>query len=261
MREFNLRYVFRKGVRHAFLKSKGRGDHILVACFPKSGSTYLSHIIADLTGYTLRMVVPKAAPHNEQDINDVVLSEISNMNTVTHQHVKGTQRNLELIEKYGIKPIVLTRHILDVVVSAADHIEAEDRKMPMVYIHDTYFEMSREDKLMFLIRNILPWYFSFLISWQEASRTRDVYWTSYEVLFSEQECVLSEIAEFCSFAAGPADIQAARAKIEGSNKTRKNVGKTGRGQDMPDTHKQAARDIARSWQVDDAIMARVGLEL
>ena len=51
---------------------KRDGEHLLVACFPKSGSTYLSRLLSDVTGYPLRGFV-QCYGHNEQDLFEVAI--------------------------------------------------------------------------------------------------------------------------------------------------------------------------------------------
>lgn len=257
---YNLRHAVRKSIRLGLLRSQGRAEHVLVACFPKSGSTYMARMISELTGYKRIDFVQPAAPQNEQDIYDIALNEAASVNTVTQQHVKGSERNLMLIKQYGLKPIVLTRNIYDVVVSAKDHIQNEDHRSPMVYVPRQYQEMSLDDKYMFLIRNMIPWYFSFLNSWLEAAEQIDVFWTSYEAFFGDQVAVMSEIADFAGFQTDAASIEATRERMK-SIKTRKNVGKSGRGEALSDAHVAALNDIARSWHLPPEALARIGITL
>ena len=42
-------------------------EHVLIACFPKSGSTYLSKVLREMTGFK-KAYVSEPGPQNEQDL-------------------------------------------------------------------------------------------------------------------------------------------------------------------------------------------------
>jgi LPS sulfotransferase NodH len=236
-----------------------RGDHLLVACFPKSGSTYLSRILEIISGYQ-RANLAQYYIHNEQDLCRVELVKVYNTNTVTQQHVKGTHNNIERLREFGIKPVILTRNIYDVLLSMHDHFGREDHRIPCVYVHKQYFEMSRDDKLSFLIHNMLPWYFSFLLSWKEASLEMETLWITYEELFADQQATVAKILDYYAMPTTPAVIEQAIVSIKQDN-TRLNVGVSGRGADLLETQKQAVQQLARTWQVEPSIMKIIGIEV
>ena len=139
---------------------------IYLACFPKSGSTFLNQFLCSLLKWERVSGAPVSmgGAHNEQNILESRLKIIVGGNVVVQQHTKGTLRNVQLMKKYNISPTVLVRNIFDIVVSVHDHIENEDDKGPAVYIHPEYHQMTFTEKIDFLIFNALPWYFSFFVS-------------------------------------------------------------------------------------------------
>jgi hypothetical protein len=255
-----LRRNVRRHMRSGLDKIMGydRKTHILIACFPKSGSTYLVASLTEITGFK-RAGFADLAGNSALDIEQAKMEKYRRFNTVTRQHVKGTASNIALLKEYGVKPVVLTRDIFDVVLSLHDHIEREKFRTTG-YIHREYFQMSKEDKMMYLIRIHLPWYFNFLISWREASDEIDVLWITYEELFSDQRKTISKILDFYSLTVRQDEVHSGLEKIKSEN-TRFNVGKSGRGRDLPDTHKQAIRGLAKSWKVDGKVFKTIGLDL
>jgi hypothetical protein len=53
-----------------------RSVRIFIACFPKSGSSYLTALLSEITGFTSRAIVA-AYGHNEQDVSKIELEQLS----------------------------------------------------------------------------------------------------------------------------------------------------------------------------------------
>jgi len=240
-------------------KTEIKQSNIFLACMPESGSTYLRTILSEITGFP-RMSAVQFYGHNEQDIFELVLRHMKQFNSVTQQHVKGTDNNIMLMKKYNIKPVITLRNIFDVVLSVYDHIEREDHRGPSGYIHKEYFRMSKEEKLDYLIRIHFPWFFSFYMSWREASEKMDVLWTSYEELFSDQIGTISRVLSFYSLPVCHDKIESAMSVMRDRN-TRFNVGISGRGEKLQETHRKALLDLARVWKMDGKEMEMIGVKL
>jgi hypothetical protein len=232
--------------------------HILVACFPKSGSTYLTKFLAEITGFPL-LSTSQFFGQNEQDIHEYKMRKICRHSFIVQQHVKATNNNLALLQAYQIKPIVLTRNIFDTILSLQDHIEKQSHLSPTGYIHQQYFQMTKEEQLLFLIHIHLPWYFNFLISWREALPKIDTMWLSYEELFGNQKDSLTKVVKFYNINKSPAEIESTISKM-GSKPTRLNSGISGRGAQIPETHKEAVYNLARVCQLSAQDMEIMGLK-
>jgi sulfotransferase family protein len=235
------------------------GKHLFVSCFPKSGSTYLCNLLSEVTGYPLRGFV-QSYGHNEQDLYEARLRRYQYDNTVTQQHTKGTYNNLLLIRKHHICTVVLTRNIYDVVMSLRDHIEREDDKVPAGFVHREYHSMEKDEKLMFVIRIMLPWYFSFLMSWREAPDDMPVIRLTYEELFSDVGGSVARILVHFGIEADADAILRAIVSMDKKN-TRRNVGVSGRGAGLPSVHRAAILDLARCWNVGPDVMRSIGIEM
>ncbi|PSB02680.1 sulfotransferase domain-containing protein [Merismopedia glauca] len=232
--------------------------HIIVACFPKSGSTYLTKLLAEITGFQLGST-SQFFGQNEQDIHEYKLRKFCRDNFIVQQHLKATNNNLLILQAYQLRPIILLRNIFDAILSLQDHIEKQSHLSPTGYIHQKYFEMTKEEQLLFLIHIHLPWYFNFFVSWREASPKIDTLWLSYEELFANQPDTLSKILKFYNIDKNPAKIESAISSMT-SKKTRLNVGISGRGAQMPEMHKEAVYNLARVWQLSPQDMEIIGLK-
>ncbi|MES1213093.1 MAG: sulfotransferase domain-containing protein [Singulisphaera sp.] len=222
-------------------------NHILIACFPKSGSTYLSKVLQDLTGYP-NWYAAEPGEQNEQDLSERRLVR-PRRPAVLQQHLKATRSNLELMVFYRMRPIVQTRNLFDTIVSLHDHFQHMPTGLPCGFVSDQYVRMPWRERVDYLIHLHLPWYFNFALSWREASRRLEICTVSYESLFAHQEEELSRITSFCGFRFSRAQIVQAMARVQGAD-TRFNVGTSGRGAELLSyEHKQAIRRLADACSV------------
>ena len=238
----------------------GRGRHVFVACFPKSGSTWLTSVLTACTGFRFAMFVHRG-DENEQYINEARLRMLGNVHTVTQQHAKGTARNVAVMKRYGIRPIILTRNIFDTLVSMRDHLVREGTLSSTGYVHQRYFDLSEEEQYLYLARVHAPWYFNFLFSWTEATCADiEAHWLTYEDLFADPVAGVAGILEFQGLSVDAARIASVIAGMDGA-RTRFNKGVAGRGQRLPASAKVALMDLARCWKADPEALARIGIDL
>lgn len=236
-------------VRRPWIPSFARRNqgHILIACFPKSGSTYLSLVLQELTGFP-DWYGAEPGEQNEQDLSARRLRR-PRRRSVLQQHMKATHSNLELLVAYHMRPIVQTRNLYDIVASLHDYFQGNRSSLSCGYISDEYLQMPWRERLDYLIHIHLPWYFNFVLSWREAARRIDVCHVTYETLFANQERELKRILAFYDMQASDEEIEAAMARAAAGD-TRFNVGVVGRGiQLLTDEHKQAIRRLAGSCRV------------
>src|SRR6187551_3281662 len=117
--------------------ARSRPPSILLACMPKSGSSFLSAALAQAAGYPLYQFV-YTYDRNEQDLYLPAL--VSGLGlpspTVTQQHVRATGSNLDLTQVFNLRVVLLVRNLFDALVSLRDHILNEGAPQPMAYIPD-----------------------------------------------------------------------------------------------------------------------------
>lgn len=209
-----------------------KGISILVACMPKSGSTFLSTVLKDLTGFTNGPFVYRYS-QNEQDLYLPSLVESYTKNTVTQQHLRATIPNKNLLQLFEIKPVILTRNLFDIVVSYYDHLHNGSIEVPAFYINEHFFELNQNEKIDLIINMAMPWYFSFYSSWYDVYKKNemDLLWVSYEELMSNKALTIKKIMKFYNIDVSEQEIL---NTLEASAKkqTRKNVGISGRGENV-----------------------------
>jgi hypothetical protein len=208
-----------------------RRSCLFVTCFPKSGSTFLVSALAASTGYTRQFL---GYDHlNEQDLYLPSLIDTYNMSVVCHQHTRATFPNLQLIEKFGIRPIVLVRDIFDCLVSLRDHLEKESRQTPVFNANDGFISKSRAEQFDELIDLALPWYVNFMTSWKSAEQKGVApMWLTYEDMMADKAGTVRHILEFYGLDRMSNQVDTAISKVDASDNTRFNRGVNGRGRSL-----------------------------
>ncbi|HKD37105.1 MAG TPA: sulfotransferase domain-containing protein, partial [Pirellulales bacterium] len=207
-------------------RAKKSCDHLFIACMPKSGSTYLSTVLQEVTGFPASYV-SEWGEQNEGDICERRLRRLKRR-SVIQQHIKCTQTNLKWMVKYGVRPIVLTRSLFDVVPSMHDHLVQKQGGLTCGYVRREFWTLCWSDRCDYLIQTHLPWYFNFLLSWRDAAEQLAICPMSYEQLFADQVASLTIILDFHQIRASQDQLAAAIARAPAHN-TRFNVGVSGRG--------------------------------
>lgn len=239
---------------------------VLIACMPKSGSTFLTRTLAELPGLRRVALVP-VYDRREQELCETTLStQIRESRAlrrawrqttptdaprpggfVAQHHVKYSAATADLITRYNLRPVVLVRPLFDVVMSLHDHIKNTSPLMSMAHVTDEMRDWPQEDLCRFIAEMILPWYVSFFQSWQSCP---DHLLLSYDQVMDDKASALSRVAEFAGFRCGPDDIAVALdARPKGG--TRKNKGVSGRGDALPQPIKDHIRALTRHYPDTD----------
>ncbi len=204
-------------------------SHVLLACFPKSGSTYLARLIASLpcVGDFHELFMSVGGHREEHELNTVSLMLYHENSYVSQQHIRYSPNTQRCLDIFNLSPIFLVRNIFDVIVSINDHWDNENYAGPQAFVPDSLLSRPTEQRLDFIIDFIVPWYINLYMSWTECE---DKFFLTYEQLKGDTFSSLSRIAEYCGIEACENDIAAA---IENADNTftRKNVGVSGRGKD------------------------------
>lgn len=198
---------------------------VLVACFPKSGSTFLTNVIGGLPGFRIAHFVPDYE-RREQELCDSAISQWDGIHQVAQQHVRQSRHTDRMIKKWDIKTIVLVRNIYDALVSLTDHVAQESSAFPMAWFNESHAAMPFDQRLAAVIELAAPWYFNFYTSWW-CSKPNDI------VLY-EDVVASGRIAHYLvswGIASSIEDVVAALATIDPAQ-SRLNVGRPGRGAEL-----------------------------
>lgn len=192
----------------SFHLARDRGDAklIVVAAAPRSGSTFLVNTLAKSTGLAgFRLCAAYAT--NEHDLYLPALCLMNRYGCVSQLHVKGTFHNAALMRVFGIRPIVLVRHIDDIVVSLAYDLrkkaqasDAETGRHGYSFLWpDRSMRDSSEERLLdMVIALAVPWFVNFYVSWYRLCEQGavDALWVTYEQMLADKEATLRHILDF-----------------------------------------------------------------
>lgn len=234
------------------------GRHIFIACVPKSASTFLKNLLVGLTGFRDVFMV-YAAGQTEHELYLPTVLEAARADTVTQQHCRASDANVQMMQAFGIRPVVLVRNIFDSVMSLLDFYNSG--AFYNTYHRADFQGLDREAQIDLLIDNAIPWYFQFVASWDlvEKQRRLDILWLTYEELTRTKAASVAKVLEFYGLGA---PVRAVEQKIRETEsekrKTRFNKGVAGRGESgLSDLQKERIRSLARFYPSTD--FGRVGL--
>ncbi|KAA1427278.1 sulfotransferase [Nocardioides antri] len=222
---------------------------VLVACMPKSGSTFLSAALSAMPGFRREHVVPSYA-RREQELSEPEIQRAFAATQVLRRafdqgqmasphrprawvaqnHVKHNAETQALIDRYQIVPVCLVRNIFDIVVSLRDHVVNDSPLTAAAYIDESMVSWEPERMYEFLVDLAVPWYIHFYVSWVKAEHKVLV---TYEDLIADPHGQLRRILKFGQLPWNNDAIAEALETVAGGVNVRKNVGTTGRGDAIP----------------------------
>jgi hypothetical protein len=218
---------------------------------PKSGSTFLALAMSKLTGFPY-ITLARGTERNDQNLYLPYLIDSYSTSTITNSHVRATSPNIELIQQFNVRPVVMVRNIFDIVVSIRDHFHGEGFAFPTIYCNEKFKEMDEESQFDFIIELGIPWYFNFYVSWYEVKNRNliDTLWISYEEAIEDWNATLNKIAEFYGISKSEKEItRALNTTLKKKKKDiRFNKGVAGRGiTALSDEQKEKIVNFARFY--------------
>jgi hypothetical protein len=135
---------------------------IFIAGLPKSGTTWLAQLLDEVPGYRFRW------PHDpdkcifNHDVCDAAFASLPwDLYSVVKLHTRYSQTNMESIEKYKLRTVVMYRDLRDHCVSRYFHILCD----PSHRHHRLYKEVSEEEGLSHSIEITLEHYVPWVEGW------------------------------------------------------------------------------------------------
>lgn len=249
------RILFELGRARQFSKYMP-GRKILVAAFPKSGSSYLANRLSVGLGLPFAHLTTTAfspsslgANGREQELCELALCvrSLSGQGFVAQHHMKGTAYLLKLLQQHDVRVILTVRNVFDAIVSADDMLCVNPgwaspfsqgaQKIPL-----NYASLKREDRLRILSNTVGIWYLDFYLSWLRLKDLgSDHLLLSYEEHLSnntgDKHRLYEALRDHLRLDASEAEcLQSALLSQNFSHEqARFNQGITGRGREVPET--------------------------
>jgi hypothetical protein len=155
-----------------FAVSGAQPVHIVVAGAPKTAGR---HVASVLRRYFAIATNPNFGQlvDGEHLFSEAFFSPALRHPFVLHAHPMARKGNLGILRFHGIKQFVTWRNLGDIVISLDDHLRLEpEETWQHTYLYleerDSYTEMPDQKRYQFLIRNAIPWYLQFYLTWRSA---------------------------------------------------------------------------------------------
>lgn len=204
---------------------------ILLACMAKSGSTYLRTLISELPGFKVASWIPGHGRREQELCRETIIRELSAeplLNQVAQVHVRYSEMTKRYIKEFELKPIVLVRNLLDIIPSLIDHHSLESTIYPFAYVPIDIVNWKKEKQEEFIVEMVMPWYINFYASWNDCGEKIMI---TYDNLMNDPSKILKKVCDAHCIQVSSEDIERAIAKTSKQH-TRKNVGISGRGQEI-----------------------------
>lgn len=159
---------------------------IFIACMLKSGSTYISGKVSNITGYEFNR--PLIYFHDiEQNIDMRRADHLLNKRIVCQMETPGKLFNIEIMKRYNIKPIILIRDPRDVILSLHDHLQKESPITPFGRIGPEWYEQEYERRIDYLLYHFLPSIIAWYRTWFQNKHHLEHLVVKYEDLLLSEE--------------------------------------------------------------------------
>ncbi len=226
------------------------GKHILIACIPKTGSTFLQSCLMMITNSSGPKLGLSYA-NEENMLHPETVTRLAYENIVAQEHCRATPQNLAIAQAFNMKVVVLVRNIFDNMVSMRDMLASDTYGSVVTLFQNEMVGMDTETQMDAIITKWAHWQLDFYTSWIRAQRDGKInaqFWTYEDVMYDK----VASIREICRQAgrdAEPPLIQRCVDTVDGDkNLSRKNVGVSGRGAEtLTKEQMQSVRAMTRFY--------------
>jgi hypothetical protein len=221
--------------------------YIFLAFPPKCGGTFIRDVVGRVSGAGPNPFRPGHALGG-RDVTPYLpmltaqmLSPTGPKGFMTHAHMIGHHSNIQLLNVFGIKPVVMKRSIPDMLYSFAEMVETEGRDangsynwslLCGVHTDPSFLRLDNEARVDFLVYHQAEWYIQFYASWLRADRSRmlPVHWTTYDAFRTDPLRIMTGILDFYGLSDKATAVPDAIARAQANkNNLRFNKGVSGRG--------------------------------
>lgn len=216
--------------------------HIVIACMPKSGSTFLANTLASYSGLKRKKLLPTYGTR-EQELCELRLCMNNGTPYVAQVHLRSSEWTREMIRRYDLSTVVLVRDLLDCVASIRDHIRQEKNFGSVIALPEGFETMNDEELENLVVQMAMPWYISFYAGWK---KTPGVLFMDYADTTTDPQAAIGKILDFAGIEKSPEKIEKALQDVQGK-RTRLNKGVAGRGRDVSASARHKLRDMMQHY--------------
>ncbi len=240
---------------------KSNKTDILLFAQPKSASLYFHHLLSLVFEFR-QFEVGFNQGGGSLYYPRILAAKFTAGGTVSHCHELGDNFTYEVIKNLNLKPIILSRNLLDALVSRRDML-IKNLKEGYLLSHklnteasNIFLEKDNEYQLDVIIELFAREYMSFYMSWKNAQieQSLDLIFTTYEEITQKPVDLLQKIAHWIGKETlSENHISDCIKKIATNGGVNFNKGKKGRGADAFSTVQiEHLRRLASLLSCDDS---------
>ncbi len=162
--------------------------NIYLSAFFRSGSTHVKITLCRLLGYRPASAVISVGDfgNDSQQINHTAAQVLFPLPAqVFHSHTLGTCGTQTLLNLYKLNPVIMTRNILDSMVSLRELISTGERQHLGIFYPPWWRTMSEEEQFEWIASNVSNWYFVFYTTWN-LTPNLNVHHIRYDDFYADQ---------------------------------------------------------------------------
>jgi hypothetical protein len=221
--------------------------YIFLAFPPKCGGTFIRDVVGRASGAGPDPTRPSLALGGRDCTPYLPMFAIQMLSPtgpkafMTHAHMIGHHSNIQLLNLFGIKPVVMKRSIPDMLCSFGDMVQSEGLNRDGSYnwsllcgVHTdpSFLRLGGDERMDFLVYHQAPWYIQFYASWLRADRHKllPVHWTTYDQFRVDPVRTITGVLEFYGLSKKAAAVPGMVARAQADRQAlRFNKGVSGRG--------------------------------
>lgn len=225
--------AYAKKIESQKKKFYNANSKLFICCMPKSGSTFVAKTLSKILNYQYAHFFEEFGMASAQNVSEIKAIDLLDKYLVIHQHLLGTNENIFLLKRFGVKPLILVRNIYDGIVSLREHIHSENSDWPFLFhINEIFFQQNEQEQYDFLIDFAVPWYINFYTSWYEKIKSKRIegLMLTYEEMIDDKQKFFSKILNFYQKNFSGEEIKKVCDEMGQSKDVRFSVGQKGRGE-------------------------------
>lgn len=249
--------VFMDSVLEGSLDYKINNDtlNVLLCGQPKSASLYITQLLSSTLGLTNHQI---GFNHKGGRIYypRLLAVKYSPGNTISHCHASPDNFTVKMIENLNLKPVVLTRNLLDTLVSRKDMLTRDGWSGELVSTGGikAYMEGSEEYRMDVVIELYANSYLNFYSGWrhyEQKNELKPIFITYLEML-EDQTALVRKVADALGVQVQDDEIKNIVAKIQEAGGINLNKGVAGRGlQSVTPAQLQVLRAKVKMFACED----------
>lgn len=228
--------LFIESILTGELNFQAKNEHInlLLCAQPKSASLYMVQLLSSCLGFKNHQIGFNLSGGSVYYPR--LLAAKFSGNTISHCHAEPDPHTLKIVTNLNLKPIVLTRNLLDSLVSRKDMLVRDQWVSNMLspLAMNDFINAPHEKQMDIIIDLFASAYINFFVGWEQHrhnSAIKPIY-ISYEELIENEANLVKKVAEELGLAIEEDTITQFSNEISTLGGINFSTGISGRGKDL-----------------------------